>query len=242
MPQKMIKKTKIPQHIAIIMDGNGRWAKLKNLPKIAGHRAGAIAVEKIIKDCVDLGIKVLTLYAFSTENWKRSKLEISGLMKLLDWYLKLNTNKLKKNRVRLMVSGDVLKLPKSLQKELKKVAKETREGSKLIVNLALNYGGREEIVQAAKRIALEVKQGKLGIDDINEKVFANKLYTKDLPDPDLLIRTSDEKRISNFLLWQLSYSELYFTSTLWPDFKRKDLIEAIEDYKRRERRFGARLT
>ncbi len=230
---------KIPTHIAVIMDGNGRWAKLKGLPKIEGHRAGAAAVEEAIKGCLEMGVKVLSLYAFSTENWQRPKKEINVLMRLLEQHLKKHLSKLKKNKIRLVISGERNNLPRSLQRQIHKALKETKANCNLILNLALNYGAREEILQAVKSIALKVKQGVLQIDEISQKAFAAHLYTKDLPDPDLLIRTSGEQRVSNFFLWQISYCEFYFTPKLWPDFKKEDLRQAVLDYQKRERKFGA---
>jgi len=220
------------------MDGNGRWAELKGLPKIEGHRAGAAAVEEAIKACRQLGIKVLSLYTFSTENWRRPKREVDALMRLLEQYLKSRLPKLKKNKIKLLICGQISSLPVFLKRQIEKVIAETKDNSDLILNLALNYGGREEISQAAKEIALEVKADKLQADQIDQKVFSRYLYTKDLPDPDLLIRTSGEQRLSNFFLWQLSYSEFYFTPKFWPDFKTEDLLKAILDYQQRERRFG----
>jgi undecaprenyl diphosphate synthase len=236
----MIDKKKIPRHIAIIMDGNGRWAKKKGLPKIEGHRVGVAAVEEAIKGCIELGVEVLSLFTFSTENWHRPKGEVNALMRLLGRYLGTQLTKLQKNKIRLVVSGESSTLPSALRKQIQKVIDQTKDNSKLILNLAINYGGREEILQAAKGIALRVKRNALDIDQIDQKVFATHLYTANLPDPDLLIRTSGEQRVSNFFLWQISYSELYFTPKLWPDFKKQDLLDAVLDYQKRERRFGAR--
>lgn len=233
-------KTKIPQHIAIIMDGNGRWAKNKHLPKIMGHRAGVLAVERTIKSCINLGVRILSLYAFSTENWQRSKLEVKALMAILKVQLKRYLPKLQKNKVRLVVAGKITGLPVALQKQLQDVIRQTKDNSKLILNLAINYGGREEILRATKDIAKEVVSGKLKLDDVNEETFARHLYTEGLVDPDLLIRTSGEQRLSNFFLWQISYSEFYFTRKLWPEFGNQDLIAAISEYQKRDRRFGGR--
>lgn len=235
----MIDKAKIPKHIAIIMDGNGRWAKEHGLPKIEGHRAGAVVVEEAIKACLELDVKILSLYAFSTENWKRPKKEVKALMMLLGQYLKSQLRRLKKNKIRLLISGESNRLPFFLRNQLQKVITETSKNSRLILNLALNYGGREEILQATRAIALKVEQKELKINEIDQKLFSRHLYTRDLPDPDLLIRTSGEQRVSNFFLWQISYCEFYFTPKHWPDFKKEDLVEAISDYQRRERRFGA---
>ena len=234
-----IDKNKIPRHIAIIMDGNGRWARSKGLSKVEGHRAGSAAVEEAVKGCLELGVKILSLYTFSTENWKRPKKEVDALIKLLEQYLKKRFAELKKNKIRLLACGEIADFPLSLQRRIQNTVKETRGNSKLILNLALNYGGREEILQAARAIALKVKQRKLGVGEIDQKTFSSHLYTKELPDPDLLIRTSGEQRVSNFFLWQISYCEFYFTPKLWPDFKKKDLLQAVLNYQRRERRFGA---
>ncbi len=235
---QMIDKQEIPRHIAIIMDGNGRWAKKRGLPKIEGHRAGAAAVKEVINACLELGVKILSLYTFSIENWKRPKKEIDSLMRLLRQYLKQHFSELKKNKIRLQVCGELSGLPVSLQTQIQKAIRETRHYSRFLLNLALNYGGREEIVQAAKAIALKVQRRALEVDQIDQKLFAAHLYTKDLPDPDLLIRTSQEQRVSNFFLWQISYCEFYFVPKLWPDFNKEDLIQAVLDYQRRERRFG----
>ena len=231
---------KVPKHIAIIMDGNGRWADKRFLPKIAGHTKGVLAVERTIKACTDLGVKVLTLYTFSTENWKRSKKEVNALMGLLQLYLNKKAQELKKNGVKLIVSGDVEGLPEKVVETIQHVADLTKDNKKLILNLALNYGARQEIIMAVKEIAGLVKKKKINIDDIDQKLFSDKLYSSSLPDPELVIRTSGEMRISNFLLWQISYSEFYVTKTLWPDFGKKDLEKAIEELNKRQRRFGGR--
>ena len=230
----------IPEHIAIIMDGNGRWADKKSLPKIAGHAKGVSSVEKILNACIDLGVKNLTLYTFSTENWKRSELEIKGLMELLYSYLHRKKKDLMKRGIRLMVSGDIKGLPDRVYKKIKEVKDLTAKNENLVLNLALNYGSRQEIVRAIKKIAQKVKKGSIEIEDIDEKIVSKNLYTKSIPDPDLLIRTSGEYRLSNFLLWQLSYAEFYVTKKFWPDFCKKDLKEAIEDFNKRQRRFGGR--
>ena len=222
------------------MDGNGRWAKKKGLPKIEGHRVGVAAVEEAIKGCIELGVEVLSLFTFSTENWHRPKREVNALMRLLGQYLGTQLTKLQKNKIRLVVSGESSTLPSALRKQIQKVIDQTKDNSKLILNLAINYGGREEILQAAKGIALRVKRNALDVDQISQTVFAAHLYTANLPDPGLLIRTSGEQRVSNFFLWQISYSEFYFTPKLWPDFKKQDLLDAVLDYQKRERRFGAR--
>ncbi|MFA5146117.1 MAG: isoprenyl transferase [Candidatus Omnitrophota bacterium] len=227
------------QHVAIIMDGNGRWAERRHLPKLAGHRAGVKAAEQAIEGARELGIKVLTLYTFSTENWKRPKREIEGLFMLLDEYLDREADKFNKNNIRFSVIGRIDALPQATQVKLEKMIRSTKDNTGLILNLALNYGSRTEMIDAVRSIAADVAEGKTPIGSIDEKLFSRNLYTKDLPDPDLMIRTSGESRISNFLLWQLSYSELYFMKKLWPDFKKSDLKKAVSEYGTRERRFGA---
>ncbi|MFH0763431.1 MAG: isoprenyl transferase [Candidatus Omnitrophota bacterium] len=229
---------KIPQHVAIIMDGNGRWAKSRGLPKIAGHRAGVKSAQSAVEAADELGIKVLTLYTFSTENWKRPRMEIDALFGLLKDYLDREEDKLNKNNIRFSVIGNIEGLPESLRKKLKKVIESTKNNTGLTLNLALNYGSRDEIVNAARNIARDVLAGSLSAEKIDDNLFSSYLYTKGLPDPDLLIRTSGECRVSNFLLWQVSYAELYITKKLWPDFKKQDLEKAVAVYQRRERRFG----
>ena len=221
------------------MDGNGRWAEKKGLPRFEGHRAGAAVVKEATGCCLELGIGILSLYTFSTENWRRPEKEINVLMRLLQQHLKKNLPGLKKNKIRFMVSGELGKLPLFLQRQIEKAVAETEDNSRLILNLVLNYGGRQDILQAAKAIALKIKREVLQIDEIDQKLFAAHLYTRELPDPDLLIRTAGDERISNFFLWQISYSELYFTPRFWPDFKKQDLVKAVLDYQKRERRFGA---
>lgn len=238
----MIDKKNLPRHIAIIMDGNGRWAKKRHLPRLLGHRQGAQNVDRITETCAALGIEALTLYSFSTENWKRSQDEISGLMDILYEYLKKKYPKFKKNNIRLNTIGRLDMLPLVARDKLIEVIEKTSSHTGMVLTLALSYGARQEIVDATKKIIGEVKEGRLSLDDIDEEVFSSFLYTKGLPDVDLLIRTSGEMRISNFLLWQLSYAEIIFTKVLWPDFSKEDLYAAIEDYQGRERRFGARLS
>ncbi len=228
----------IPGHVAIIMDGNGRWARKRGLPKIAGHRAGSKAAQEAVEAARELGIKVLTLYTFSTENWKRPKHEISALFKLLGDYLERQSDKLVKNNIKFSVIGDTEALPGLIKDKLQRTIDVTKNNTGLVLNLALNYGARIEIVRAVQNIAKDVCGGAVRIDDIDEHLFSSYLYTKDLPDPDLLIRTSGECRLSNFLLWQISYAELYITTKLWPDFKKSDLKKAILEYQNRERRFG----
>jgi len=234
-----MSKSKTPTHIAIIMDGNGRWAKKRGLPKIIGHRQGVKAIENTIEGALDLGIKILTLYTFSTENWKRPKPEVNALMKLLEMHLKrCNKEDLRKKGVRFRAIGRISGMPESIRIKIRKVEEETKENKNLSVNLALNYGSRMEITEAAKSIASLVLEKKLKPGDITEDVFAEHLYTSGIPDPDMLIRTSGEMRVSNFLLWQISYAELYVTDVLWPDFGKKELEMAVNEYKKRDRRYG----
>lgn len=230
-----IDPARLPQHIAVIMDGNGRWAKKRSLPRIEGHRAGAKSVQEIVETCARLGIKYLTLFAFSKENWKRPKREVSTLWKLLEEYLKNEDKVLQKNNFRLMTIGQSNDLPESARKQLDRVIELTRNNDGMTLILALNYGGRAEIVDTVKKIAADPE---LNIDEINEDTFSRMLYTSAIPDPDLLIRTSGELRVSNFLLWQIAYSEIWVTRELWPDFRKLDLLQAVLDYQGRERRFG----
>jgi undecaprenyl diphosphate synthase len=228
----------IPRHVAIIMDGNGRWAQQRKLSRIEGHRAGAESVRAIVRACGELGIKYLTLYAFSSENWKRPKLEVSALMHLLEFYLKQEIPELDKNNVRLAAIGRLHELPASAQKQLQKAITALSKNTGLTLILSLSYGGRAEIVDAVRSIVREMKAGQIDVADIDEKLISGHLYTSGIPDPDLLIRTSGEMRVSNFLLWQISYAEIYVTETLWPDFRKPQLVEAIQDYGKRHRRFG----
>ena len=232
-------KAELPQHVAIIMDGNGRWARQRHLPRVEGHRAGADSARIIIRTAGELGLKYLTLYAFSVENWNRPKEEVDALMKYLVHYLKTETPELNKNNVRLEVIGQIYRLPEAVQEHLRKSIVTLSRNNGLTLVMALSYGGRTEIVDAARSIAKEVKAGKLDPADITEQVFSQHLYTRNVPDPDLLIRTSGEMRVSNFLLWQISYAELVVTPTLWPDFRKPQLYAALEEYTRRHRRFGA---
>ena len=233
-----IDKKNIPEHIAVIMDGNGRWAKKKGMRREYGHRAGRKAVKKIVESCVELKIKNLTLYAFSTENWNRPKLEIDFLMELLLLSLKNELKNLNKNDIRFVTIGTLKKLPRKICDYLIKVKEETKNNKSLTLTLALSYGARSEIIDVVKEISDKVKNNIISTKNIDESVINDHLYTRFLPDVDLLIRTSGEKRISNFLLWQIAYSELYFSKKLWPDFKKKDLYKAIINYQSRERRFG----
>jgi undecaprenyl diphosphate synthase len=229
---KKIDKKKLPVHVAIIMDGNGRWAKQRNLPRAYGHKRGIDSVREMIEGCIEAGVKYLTLYAFSTENWSRPKTEINVLMKLLQHYLRKELADLQKNNVKLTTIGDINKLPEFALKELNKVKQVTGNNSKLIVALALNYGSRQEITDAVNTLIAS------GTQRVTEQQVSASLESNFLPDPDLLIRTSGEQRTSNFLLWQAAYAELYFTPVLWPDFDRIELFEAIIEYQSRERRFG----
>lgn len=234
----MLDKITLPRHVAIIMDGNGRWARKRNLPRTAGHSKGVQVVEQIVEAAVEMGIEVLTLYTFSTENWSRPKAEVTMLLRTLEHFLKIKIKKLLRNGVQLRVMGEVEKFPQPLRVLLRETQQQTKRNSRMILNLALNYGSRTEIVHAVRSIALQAVQGTLSPEAIDEGAFSKFLYTKDLPDPDLLIRTSGEMRISNFMLWQLSYAELYFCDKLWPDFSKADFKEALRQYQARERRFG----
>ena len=227
--------SKIPRHVAVIMDGNGRWAKEKNLPRIEGHRAGAKSVREIVESCARMGVEFVTLYTFSKENWKRPKREVDTLWKLLEEYLKKEDKVLIKNKFRLKAIGQRDGLPPSVRRELERVENLTENNTRLTVVLALNYGGRTEIVDAVKKV---LKDGKVAAEDLTESSFSDCLYTSGLPDPDLLIRTSGEYRVSNFLLWQIAYAEMWITKVYWPDFRKKHFLQALVDYQKRERRFG----
>lgn len=233
-----INKDNLPKHLAIIMDGNGRWAKQKGMLRAFGHENGTKAVRTTVETCAKLGIENLTLYAFSTENWNRPKLEVDTLMKLLINSLKNELKTLTENNIKLNTIGNFEKLPTSAQKELSQVISKTKDNNRMTLTLALSYGSREEIISAVKSISTKVKNNIISTDAIDESIINQHLYTQNLPDVDLLIRTSGEHRISNFLLWQIAYAELYFTEVLWPDFREKDLYEAIISYQKRERRFG----
>jgi undecaprenyl diphosphate synthase len=226
---------RLPRHIAIIMDGNGRWAKKRNLPRVEGHKAGSKSVREVVETCARIGIKYLTLYAFSKENWKRPRSEISTLWRLLEDYLKKDYKVLKKNQLRLKVIGQREALPASVQKELARVENLTKDYDRMTIIMALNYGGRAEIVEAVKNI---FHDNSTEINTLDEDKFSRYLFTAEIPDPDLLIRTSGEMRVSNFLLWQIAYSEIWITPEFWPDFRKKHLLQALLDYQRRERRFG----
>jgi undecaprenyl diphosphate synthase len=233
-----IDKQRLPKHIAIIMDGNGRWAKQKGKLRVFGHKNGVKSVRETVEGAAEIGIKVLTLYAFSTENWNRPKHEVDVLMNLLVSSLKKEIKLLQDNNIKLQAIGNLEKLPEKAKRELQEVINKTRNNTHLILNLAISYSSKEEIVNAFKKISKKIVNNELLIEEIDEKIINNHLYTRNLPDVDLVIRTSGEKRISNFLLWQIAYAELYFTDLYWPDFRKKHLINAIIDYQQRERRFG----
>ena len=229
---------KLPLHVAVIMDGNGRWAKQKGSQRIVGHRSGVTAVRETVEAAAELGLKYLTLYAFSTENWSRPATEIEGLMALLLSTLRSETKTLQKNNIRLLTIGEISSLPRNLQKELQKTVELTAANTGTTLNLALSYSARWEIIEAVKGIAIDSVEGKIKPDEIDSAKFSQYLGTKQIPDPELLIRTSGEFRVSNFLLWQIAYAELYFTETLWPDFRKEDFYKAICNFQSRERRFG----
>jgi len=229
---------KIPKHIGIIMDGNGRWAKKRGMMRAMGHRAGTEATHRIVEACGEIGVKYLTIYVFSAENWGRPKIEVDLLMNLLVEMVHKEIDLLNKNNVKLSTIGDLSRLPKKTYEELMWGVEETSQNTGLNLILALSYGGRSEIVSAAKKISTQISSGELSIDDVDEKLFATKLYMSNIPDPELIIRTGGDTRISNFLLWQSAYAELYFTNILWPDFNKDELMKAIDDFSNRERRFG----
>lgn len=229
----------IPEHIAIIMDGNGRWAKKRGMPRNVGHKAGGDNVKTITKACKNYGVKYLTLYAFSTENWSRPEAEVSGLMDLLVFFLKNELKELHENKVRVRAIGDISRLPEKTKQVLLDSMDQTKDNDDLHLILALNYGSRHEITHAVKRLCEKVKAGELEPNAINETMISNHLYTHDIPDPDLMVRTSGEIRLSNYMLWQLAYTEFYFVETFWPDFGEEALLDAIEVYSRRQRRFGS---
>ncbi|MEL1134015.1 isoprenyl transferase [Desulfitobacterium sp. THU1] len=235
---EQIDKNRLPRHIAIIMDGNGRWAQKRALPRSLGHKAGVEALRDIVKACSNLGVGVLTVYAFSTENWSRPREEVNILMSLLTDYLRRELDELHENKVRVQMIGNREQLPLEAQKELEHSMEKTKQNEGLILNLALNYGGRAEIASAVQRLCEKVVQGQIKPEEISEAIIADHLFTSDLPDPDLLIRTSGELRISNFLLWQIAYTEIVVTDCLWPDFNPERLAEAIIDFQKRDRRFG----
>jgi len=234
-----VESAAVPRHIAVIMDGNGRWAKKRMRPRLFGHREGAQSLRAVLRACRDHGVEYLTVYAFSTENWVRPEEEVGGLMSLLKTFLKKDEHELHENEVRLRVTGRIQDLPEAVRSELERVMEATKEYTKGHLILALSYGGRTEIVDAVRALSEKVKAGEVDPAQIDEELIASHLYLPDVPDPDLMIRTSGEIRLSNFLLWELSYAEFYFTDTLWPDFREDDLAKALAEYARRKRRFGA---
>ncbi|MGH7752148.1 MAG: isoprenyl transferase [Gemmatimonadales bacterium] len=234
----MLDPGRIPPHIAIIMDGNGRWAEARSLPRAAGHRAGVEAARRTLRACRELGVRVLSLFAFSTENWRRPADEVQALMELLAEAVRDEASELIQGGVQLRVSGDLTTLDAGVRRDVGEVVELTRSNSDFILNVAYNYGGRAEIVSAVQRLAAEAAGGRLPAEEITEELLSRHLYTAGLPDPDLLIRTGGEHRVSNFLLWQIAYTELYFTNVFWPDFDREHLMDAIGDYQQRRRRFG----
>jgi undecaprenyl diphosphate synthase len=239
VPQNgLVSGAPIPRHVAVIMDGNGRWAKKRLLNRVNGHEKGAETVRTIVRTCCEIGVGVLTLYAFSTENWQRPANEIKALMSLLRKFLNQEEADLQKNQIRLNVIGQLHRLPEDTRAVIERVKSATAANNRMLLNLALSYGGRTEIVDMVKAIATKAAAGRLAPDSVDEAVVADHLYTRNLPDPDLMIRTSGEMRISNFLLWQLAYSELHITPTLWPDFTSEEFIDIIKNYQQRERRFG----
>lgn len=233
-----IDMEKVPKHIAIIMDGNGRWAKARMMPRTYGHKAGVETIRKVVEESKRLGVKYLTLYAFSTENWKRPKEEVSALMKLLVTYLRKELSELDKNDVKINTIGDISKLPEACVKELEYSKEKTKYNKSLVLTLALNYGGRADIIDAVKKIGKDAAEGIIDIEDIDEEVFSKYLDTASIIDPDLVVRTSGEQRLSNFLLWEVAYSEFYYTDIHWPDFNEEELQKAIYSYQNRDRRFG----
>ncbi len=236
MPQ--LNKEKLPRHLAIIMDGNGRWAEKRSLDRVAGHQQGAEAVRRVVQECRRIGIPYLTLFAFSSENWSRPRDEVEALMALLKQFLFSELQEMTENGIRLQAIGDLQRLPKEVAAVLNEVIKLTASGTEMTLTLALSYGGRDDILQAIRRLMILSREGNLSPDEVNETLFARYLWTGHLPEPDLLIRTSGEFRISNFFLWQLAYTEIYVTSVLWPDFNSDELMQALLDYQGRERRFG----
>ncbi|MCS7062954.1 MAG: isoprenyl transferase [Methylacidiphilales bacterium] len=238
MKTEGISLKKIPRHVAIIMDGNGRWAKERGLPRIQGHRTGAESVREVVKTAAELGIQFITLYAFSAENWHRPASEIKALMELLKKFLRDEISELNRSNIRLQAIGRLKDLPSEVQKQLHRTIQATQKNNGLTLILALSYSGRQEIIDAVQSILTEIRLGHLDPAQVDENIFQHHLYTRYYPDPDLLIRTSGEMRLSNFLLWQVSYTELYVTPCLWPDFRREEFLKAIEDYSKRQRRFG----
>lgn len=233
-------KEKLPTHVAIIMDGNGRWAKKRNLPRLTGHKAGMEALKKIVRMSGEIGIEYLTVYAFSTENWKRSKEEVSGIFQILVYYMEREIREIHQKNVKVQILGDCSALPAAAREAVERAVELTRNNTGLVFNIALNYGGRDEIVRSVRTLAEKVQAGELKPDDITEELFSQNLYTRGMPDPDLIIRSSGELRLSNFLPWQSAYSEFYFTDILWPDFDEASYDEAITAFQNRKRNFGGR--
>jgi len=238
---ELFDKNKLPQHLAIIMDGNGRWAEKRGLPRSAGHREGAKAVNRVIANCLNFNIPILTLFSFSTENWKRPKNEVIYLLKLFERVLSKEKANLIKNNIKINFIGRLNDLPNSLNEKMNELFESTKKNNKLILNIAINYGGRAEIIDALKSITLKIVEKKLEIEEINENTIKDNLYTHNLPDPDLLIRTAGEMRISNFMIWQIAYSELWVTPVFWPDFDKNNLIEAIRNFQKRVRKYGGKI-
>ena len=230
----------VPSHVAIVMDGNARWAKSKNLPLSFGHKTGAENVKKIAESCIEIGVKYLTIYAFSSENWNRPSDEVSYLMKLLDEYLEKEIAPLIEKGIKILISGNLEKLSDKTKSKIKEVENSTKNNKNLLLNVAFSYGSRQEIIDATKKIAFGVSNGEIKLAEIDENVFIKNLYRPEIPDPDLLIRTAGDLRLSNFLLWQIAYCELFFTKVFWPDFGKKDLLQAISEFNKRERRYGKR--
>lgn len=237
----LFDKNKLPQHLAIIMDGNGRWAEKRGLPRSVGHREGAKAVKRVIANCINFNIPILTLFAFSTENWKRPKNEVMYLLKLFERVLSKEKANLIKNNIKINFIGRLNDLPNSLNEKINELFESTKKNNKLILNIAINYGGRAEIIDALKSITLKILEKKLNIEEINENTISDNLYTHNLPDPDLLIRTAGEMRISNFMIWQIAYAELWVTPVFWPDFDKNNLIEAIRNFQKRVRKYGGKI-
>lgn len=238
LAEQITSRGDLPAHLALIMDGNGRWAQRRGLPRIAGHRAGRHAVRETVRSCAELGVQALTLYTFSRENWKRPSYEVHALWKFLEEVLRTEFLELARNDIRLIASGDLPSIPSSTRNALEKAQQDLAGNRGMVLNLALSYGGRHEIVTAARRFAEDVQAGRMRPEELTESLFQTFLFAPELPDPDLVIRTSGEMRLSNFLLWQAAYSEIYVTDVLWPDFARRHLLEAIAEYQRRSRRFG----
>ena len=238
---ELFDKNKLPQHLAIIMDGNGRWAEKRGLPRSAGHREGAKAVKRVIANCLNFNIPILTLFSFSTENWKRPKNEVIYLLKLFERVLSKEKANLIKNNIKINFIGRLNDLPNSLNEKMNELFESTKKNNKLILNIAINYGGRAEIIDALKSITLKIVEKKLNIEEINENTISDNLYTHNLPDPDLLIRTAGEMRISNFMIWQIAYTELWVTPVFWPDFDKNNLIEALKNFQKRVRKYGGKI-